>query len=703
MKISFLIHNVYGVGGTNRAVINLATELARQHDVEIVSVFRRVARPMLHIPDSVRVRALVDTRPGSRDRADLAQRQRSVVVPGEEEFYAAYSRLTDARLQSYLETSGRDVYVGTRAALNLALARWGPAGAVLVAQEHQTHATLPPALRAAMQAAYSRLSAAVTVTETDAVAFRELTPVPGVRICAVPNTSPAAPLPTADTASRILIAAGRLDPVKQYDVLLHAFRSVVDRHPDWSLRIYGAGPQSGPLRALVTDLRLNDHVLLMGRHARMETEWVKGAMLVSSSERESFGMSIVEAMRAGLPVVSTRAPVGPEEIIRDGDDGLLVPVGDVAGLAEAITTLVEEPDMRRRMGQRAAQNAARFDPARVAAQYDAIFRELAATSARRSRRNRPWRWPASAAASIHQIAATLHGRLSDRGQVVAMAPRIDVALDRTNGLCFGGDTVGASWRRLVLVHRELRTEVVVDLGPAGQHGAAQSGEPTSRVEGRLDAATTLAEGRWNVYVESADGTRSRAAAGLFDTRNAIALPLSDEPVARRLPYETADRFLAVRAWLRPRHAEIDGVQALGGELHVSGRLAGHPQEGGDPTVRLVASCRLSDVPELAEEPVRPSAAGRFDVLLDLDRLAEHRVTRHDDWDLYLEHIASGGRVRLARLADDIADRKPVIMYDFTRCDVATDPAIHEESPQPTVEVRPYITVDSDLSLYVRER
>ena len=69
----------------------------------------------------------------------------------------------------------------------------------------------------------------------------------------------------------------------------------------------------------------------------------------------------------------------------------------------------------------------------------------------------------------------------------------------------------------------------------------------------------------------------------------------------------------------------------------------------------------------------------------------------------LEHIASGGRVRLARLADDIADRKPVIMYDFTRCDVATDPAIHEESPQPTVEVRPYITVDSDLSLYVRER
>ena len=105
MKISFLIHNVFGVGGTNRAVINLASELAHRHDVEIVSTFRRVDAPMLHIPDAVRVTGLVDTRPGSADRDDPAQRQRSAIVPGEEEFYSAYSRLTDERLQSYLATS----------------------------------------------------------------------------------------------------------------------------------------------------------------------------------------------------------------------------------------------------------------------------------------------------------------------------------------------------------------------------------------------------------------------------------------------------------------------------------------------------------------------------------------------------------------------------------------------------------------------
>jgi hypothetical protein len=95
--------------------------------------------------------------------------------------------------------------------------------------------------------------------------------------------------------------------------------------------------------------------------------------------------------------------------------------------------------------------------------------------------------------------------------------------------------------------------------------------------------------------------------------------------------------------------------------------------------------------------------GRFDLTLELDALAAQRVTRHDDWDLYVECASSGARARVARLGDDIADRKSVFHYPFTRCDVWTDPLMSEVSPAPTVQVRPYITVDSDLSLFVRER
>lgn len=695
MRISFLIHNVFGVGGTNRAVINLASELTTRHDVEIVSVFRRLDAPMLHIPSRVSVRPLVDLRPESADREDPQQRQRSSIVPGEEEFYAAYSQLTDARLRTYLAESRRDVYIGTRPALNLAVAHWGPPGAVLIAQEHQTHATIPDGLRQAMRTAYVRLDAAITVTGADAEAFRDLTPVPGLRVEAVPNSSPADPLPPADTTGSVLIAAGRLDPVKQYDLLLHAFSSVVDGHPDASLRIYGAGPERDRLRRLVGDLLLEDRVLLMGRHAHLETEWVKGAMLVSSSERESFGMSIVEAMRAGLPVVSTRAPVGPEEIIRDGEDGLLVPVGDVPALASAMASLLDDPARRSEMGRRARENAARFDPARVASQYEQIFESLAGqrhsaitprrqvtTMARRllsPLRVRPSRSAQpEGSASVDQL-PTVHVVLLDSGEL-----RFTVASD------------GAEWQRLVLKRRrsDERAEIHLTVDPTD-----------GGMVGALLPSTVMAEGRWDASLETATGELVRAGAGRCDTRRAAAMPLATagRPLARRLPYETADGFLAVRTWLRSAHAEVDVVERGGATLALRGRVVSEGDDVAGRQVRVIAASRLDGVPEWTSSPTDTDQSGCFEGTVDLDDLSRHRVTRHDDWDLYLEVVDSGTRARLGRLADDIVDRKPMVTYEVTRSRPETDPRLHDEYPLPTVEVRPYFTVNNDLSLYVTER
>nr|MDT0524304.1 glycosyltransferase family 4 protein [Streptomyces sp. DSM 41633] len=92
MKISFLINNIYGIGGTNRTVINLAEALAVHHEVEIVSVFRRMSTPKFGISPRIRVRALVDLRSGSADRDAPGTDEPSEVVPRQEEFYAQYNR-----------------------------------------------------------------------------------------------------------------------------------------------------------------------------------------------------------------------------------------------------------------------------------------------------------------------------------------------------------------------------------------------------------------------------------------------------------------------------------------------------------------------------------------------------------------------------------------------------------------------------------
>lgn len=89
-------------------------------------------------------------------------------------------------------------------------------------------------------------------------------------------------------------------------------------------------------------------------------------------------MTIVEAMRCGLPVVATNCPHGPGEIIDDGVDGRLVPVGDPEALAGSLLTLINDDAARKRMGGAALVSSARFDPAAVAGRYEELFGELLA-------------------------------------------------------------------------------------------------------------------------------------------------------------------------------------------------------------------------------------------------------------------------------------------------------------------------------------
>lgn len=94
-----------------------------------------------------------------------------------------------------------------------------------------------------------------------------------------------------------MIAAGRLVPVKRYDLIVDAFARVVAEHPGWQLRIYGRGEEKDRLRARIEMLGLWNNVFLMGAATPMEAEWVKGSIGVSASDFEPFGMTIVEAMR----------------------------------------------------------------------------------------------------------------------------------------------------------------------------------------------------------------------------------------------------------------------------------------------------------------------------------------------------------------------------------------------------------------------
>jgi glycosyltransferase involved in cell wall biosynthesis len=172
------------------------------------------------------------------------------------------------------------------------------------------------------------------------------------------------------------LAVGRLNPQKGFDILIRAMAAVRDREPDWKLVILGEGDSRDELERLVEELGLVEAIHLPGR-VRNPWPWLAAAdVFVMSSRSEGFPNALCEAMVAGLPVISTDCPSGPADLIEDGTDGLLVPVGDVVTLAGSMLRLAGSPDLRTELGARAKRIGKRYRLAEILDLWDEVLTDI---------------------------------------------------------------------------------------------------------------------------------------------------------------------------------------------------------------------------------------------------------------------------------------------------------------------------------------
>ena len=154
-----------------------------------------------------------------------------------------------------------------------------------------------------------------------------------------------------------IVAAGRLDPQKNYPMMLRAFRRVADTYPDATLRIFGTGSDGyrAELETLIDSLGLTEQVKLMGRTPHMEEEYQKSDVFLMTSDYEGLPNALAEAMASRLLVISTDCKTGPRDFVEDGENGFLVPVGDEDALADRMLRLMEMGAKERRAMQDAAR------------------------------------------------------------------------------------------------------------------------------------------------------------------------------------------------------------------------------------------------------------------------------------------------------------------------------------------------------------
>jgi glycosyltransferase involved in cell wall biosynthesis len=382
-RVFIMLVSAWGMGGTIRSVHNLAGHLAPDYEVEILSVFRRREKPFFEFPPGVEVTALDDQRPGATPRPLRLPRAILRMFPSAlmhpEDRAAKESNLwVDLMLVRKLRRRS-GLLIGTRPGLNFIAADLSPPGLITIGEEQMHLQAHSRPLRTAMRRLYPRLDALVALTDEDVRAYQKLlsrrSGAERLRVARIPNTVREIGSSKADLGARTVLAAGRLTPQKGFDLLTKAYARVASGHPDWRLRICGAGVRGENLRRLVEEHGLAEAIELPGP-CDLEEEMARASIFVLSSRYEGFPLVLLEAMSKGMAVVSFDCPTGPAEVIDDHENGILVPVGDVEGLASGISELMDDEDLRRRCAAAAVETAGSYTMEAVGPQWEALFAEL---------------------------------------------------------------------------------------------------------------------------------------------------------------------------------------------------------------------------------------------------------------------------------------------------------------------------------------
>ena len=199
------------------------------------------------------------------------------------------------------------------------------------------------------------------------------------RAVVIPNPMLAPPAEPRFAAPPTLVAVGRFNEQKGFDLLLNAFAEIADRIPDWRLIIFGEGPQRPLLERQVSKLGLSARVSLPGASTTPGAWLAVTDIFVLSSRYEGFANVLAEAMASGLAVAAFDCDFGPADMITDDVDGLLVPPENTGALAAAILRLATDEALRQRLGAAAAAGASRFDPLQVNASWIHVITVCAAS------------------------------------------------------------------------------------------------------------------------------------------------------------------------------------------------------------------------------------------------------------------------------------------------------------------------------------
>lgn len=211
----------------------------------------------------------------------------------------------------------------------------------------------------------------VCLTQGDAEEKQRIT---GNKSLVIPNPITCKIERTSTCENKRIIIPARFSKEKGLLQFLPYWERIALKHPDWHLYLYGDGEEREPIIKLVAEKEYKN-VHVEGYTCNVLGEIVKSSMLLLPSMYEGFGLSLAEAMTCGVPCVAFDCKYGPSDIIRNGEDGCLVPFLDYDKFIDCIDYLIENPETRKSMGKKAKTNIQRYRLENIMPRWVKLFEE----------------------------------------------------------------------------------------------------------------------------------------------------------------------------------------------------------------------------------------------------------------------------------------------------------------------------------------
>lgn len=354
MNISLFISSLYG-GGAERVTCNLASYLAEHgHNVEILTMSE--TDKSYKLSKSVSVKTLL---PLNERRNKLWN-----------------TIIRFPRLWKYLiKHKDNDVYIVMlpKTTIMLLMFKW-MTKAKIIASERSVPQSYPSKLVNILK--FYAKKADGWVFQTDETREWYESHINNVKKTVIPNAINYEFLVEINNVKKepIIISTGRLSTVKNYEMLIRAFKLISDKHPNYKLVIYGEGREKTQLHNLILKLGLEKKAFLPGNVADIANRYKKASVFALSSNYEGMPNALIEAMALGLPCVSTDCPCGgPNFLISSGENGILVPVNDTNKFAMALDRIISSEVFAKSLGSEAIKVRDRLNPDKIYAQWESFI------------------------------------------------------------------------------------------------------------------------------------------------------------------------------------------------------------------------------------------------------------------------------------------------------------------------------------------